>query len=214
MPNMPNMPLDDILKRLHTLQAELEEEIERILVEKRKSFRYTVEKGKIRFEQSIKKLQLQHQVSLWTYLRLASVKHLITAPLVYSLFIPMVFLDIMVTTYQHVCFRAYGINRVKRRDYFIIDRQHLLYLNVIEKLNCVYCGYGNGLIQYVREISALTEQYWCPIKHARRTPDPHYLVEKFSDYGDASEYKSRLIQLRKELRNSKTKTSTATQIKM
>jgi hypothetical protein len=44
---MPNMPLDDILKRLNTLQAELEEEIERILVEKRKSFRYTIEKGKI-----------------------------------------------------------------------------------------------------------------------------------------------------------------------
>ena len=40
----------------------------------------------------------------------------------------------------------------------VIDRYALSYLNVIEKLNCVYCEYVNGLIAYVQEIAARTEQ--------------------------------------------------------
>jgi hypothetical protein len=82
----------------------------------------------------------------------------------------------------------------------IIDRQQLAYLNIFQKINCIYCGYGNGLIEYVREIAARTEQYWCPIKHARRTPDPHHLVEKFVDYGDAEAFEARLEALQKRNR--------------
>ncbi|TNF34624.1 MAG: hypothetical protein EP315_06995, partial [Gammaproteobacteria bacterium] len=67
------------------------------------------------------------------------------------------------------------------------------------KFNCVYCGYSNGLIEYIREITARTEQYWCPIKHAQRTPDPHRFSDRFVDYGDAEAYKSRLEELRKQL---------------
>lgn len=70
---------------------------------------------------------------------------------------------------QHfICFPVDGIPKVKRDQYVIFDRQSLRYLNVIEKLNCTYCSYFNGLIVYVQEIAARTEQYWCPIKHARR----------------------------------------------
>jgi len=115
------------------------------------------------------------------------------------LFIPFVLLDIMVTLYQHICFRVYGISRVARVDYFVIDRHHLAYLNVVEKLNCVFCGYANGLIEYVREISARTEAYWCPIRHTRRSPDPHRLVEQFVHYGDADAYKARLMDIQKEI---------------
>jgi hypothetical protein len=88
---------------------------------------------------------------------------------IYSLGIPLALMDIWVTVYQHVCFRAYGIPRVKRSDYVIIDRNHLRYLNLIEALNCVYCGYANGVISYAREIASRTEQHWRPIKHALRT---------------------------------------------
>lgn len=49
----------------------------------------------------------------------------------------------------------------------------LSYLNAIEKLNCVYCGYGNGVIAYGREIIARTEQFWCPIKHASKAAGEH-----------------------------------------
>lgn len=81
----------------------------------------------------------------------------------------------------------------------VLDRHHLVYLNLIEKFNCVICGYVNGIIEYVREISGRTEQYWCPIKHARRTPDPHQFSLSFSDYGDAEAYRSRIQKLRDDL---------------
>ncbi len=196
---MPSSPIDDILHRLHTLQAELEREIDQLLDEKRQLFHYTLEQGKVRFEQGMRALQRHQKVGIWTYLRAARLGHLLTAPVIYGVFIPFVLLDIIATLYQHICFRVYGIPRVVRRDYLVIDRQHLAYLNAIQKLNCIYCGYGGGLIEYVREIAARTEQYWCPIKHARRTPDPHRLVERFVDYGDADAYTARLKALRQEI---------------
>lgn len=193
-----NSPLDDILDRLHTLQGELEAEIDRLLSDKRQLFRYTMEQGKVRFEQGMKVLQRHQRKGIWTYLRDARLKHILTAPIAYGMFLPFVLLDIMITLYQHICFRVYGIPRVLRSDYFVIDHHHLAYLNVIEKVNCIYCGYGNGLVEYFREISARTEQYWCPIKHARRSPDPHRLTERFVDYGDAGAYRERLEAIQQE----------------
>ena len=84
----------------------------------------------------------------------------------------------------------------KRDDYIAIDRHRLGYLNAIEKLNCVYCGYSNGVIAYVREIAARTEQYWCPIKHARRVIGSHPRYAMFDDYGDAEGYQKRADELR------------------
>lgn len=98
-------------------------------------------------------------------------------------------LDIFVTLYQLICFRAYGISIVRRRDYIVLDRSQLAYLNWLEKFNCLFCSYANGVIGYVREISARTEQYWCPIKHARRIVGAHALYSSFADYGDAEAYK-------------------------
>jgi hypothetical protein len=102
--------------------------------------------------------------------------------------------------YQAICFRAYGIPRVPRPLYIVVDRQHLAYLNGIEKLNCVFCGYANGVFAYVREVAGRTEQYWCPIRHARRVRTPHAHYREFVDYGDAEAYRKRLIPLRQELR--------------
>ncbi len=110
-------------------------------------------------------------------------------------------LDLFVSTYQSICFRVYGIALVKLSDYIVIDLHHLAYLNLIEKIHCVYCGYINGLIEFVREISARTELYWCPIKHARRSADPHQLNQKFTDFGDAKAYYDNLDGLRNELKS-------------
>lgn len=92
----------------------------------------------------------------------------LTAPVIYGLIVPFALLDLCVTVYQSVCFRAYGIPRVRRADFIRIDRHHLQYLNALQKLNCVYCGYCNGLIAYIAEVAGRTEAYWCPIKHAQR----------------------------------------------
>ncbi len=197
---MERMNLDEILSRLQQLQGELEQEIDQLLAQKRKQFHYTLRKGRVRFEREMRRIQRRQKVGLWRYLRDARVRHLLSAPVIYSVFPAFLFMDLMVSLYQWVCFPLYGIQRVSRRSHIAIDRHQLAYLNAIEKINCVYCGYGNGVIEYAREVSGRTEQYWCPIKHARRTRDPHRYHDHFVDYGDAEAYHKELQRLRARIR--------------
>jgi hypothetical protein len=136
------------------------------------------------------------------YLRSAGLLNVLVSPVIYSLLLPMIVLDLWVTFYQHICFRAYGIPLVRRSTYILLDRRHLAYLNGIEKLNCIYCGYGNGVFAYAREVASRTEQFWCPIKHALRVRDPHQRYAKFLDYGDAEGYRSCLGDIRKDVQNA------------
>lgn len=113
---------------------------------------------------------------------------LLTMPLIYGMALPLMILDLSVSLYQLGCFTAWGIARVRRSDYVVIDRHRLGYLNLVQKLNCVFCGYGNGVIAYAREITARTEQYWCPIKHALAVKGSHERYAAFQAYGDAEGY--------------------------
>lgn len=81
---------------------------------------------------------------------------------------------------------------MRRADYVWFDRIHLAYLNWLEALNCLYCGYANGVVAYVREMAGRTERYWCPIKHALRVSDPYRRYCQFLEYGDAEGYRARL----------------------
>jgi hypothetical protein len=128
--------------------------------------------------------------------------NLLMAPLIYSMIVLLLLLDGWMTLYQQVYFRIYRIARVARSDYVVFDRRHLRYLNKIEIFNCLYCGYGNGVIAYAREIAGRTEQYWCPIKHALRIRDPHSRYFRFAEYGDAEAYHSRLEEFRRQLQEA------------
>jgi hypothetical protein len=114
--------------------------------------------------------------------------------------LPIALLDAWVSLYQWVCFPLFGIAKVRRGEYIVVDRHKLAYLNGIEKMNCVYCGYANGVFAYVREITGRTETYWCPIKHASRTRDAHSNYRALAPYGDAPAYKRRLPTLRRSLK--------------
>jgi hypothetical protein len=116
--------------------------------------------------------------------------------------VPIALLDLWISLYQLICFPVYRIPLVKRRGFIVFDRQHLAYLNAIEKANCLYCGYANGVLAYVREIAARTEQFWCPIRHAKRLRAPHAHYRLFVDYGDAEGYHKRLPILRDELKKA------------
>lgn len=196
---MPQSQLEEILDRIHSLHLQLEEEFDRLLEEKQLQFHYTLNKGRVIFEQNFHNFLQGHRTGVWQYLWEAKLGHILTAPIIYSVVLPLLLLDLAITVYQHTCFRVYGIPRVRRVDYFIIDRQHLGYLNAIEKFNCMYCGYGTGLMEYSREIIARTEQYWCPIKHARRPLSQHDRVRHFADYGDAAAYKKEIEHIKETL---------------
>lgn len=123
-----------------------------------------------------------------------------TAPLIYSLLLPVALLDLWATLYQQLCFRVYGVPRVRRGDYLRLDRHKLPYLDAVGKLNCAYCGYSNGVIAYAREIAARSEQYWCPIKHRDRPAGVHDRYDGFADFGDAAGHDATAEALREALR--------------
>jgi hypothetical protein len=198
---MPS-PLDDLLERA----ARLERDIERELNQTREQWRYRIEAGRVRFAQEVRAAHQRLKQSVPAYLRESNPLHLLVAPVIYSLIIPIAILDIWISLYQAICFPIFGIARVRRSTYIVFDRQHLAYLNVIEKMNCGYCGYANGVFAYVREIGGRTEQYWCPIRHAKRVRAPHPHYREFVDYGDAAGYAQQLPLLRGRLKDEKTTT--------
>lgn len=185
--------LQVLIDKIKVLEAELAEEIQK----KQDEFYYQFQQGKIVFDQAV---ILKHRLLVKTlapYLSDAAFLNILTAPLIWFCLIPALFLDLSVSLFQSICFPVYGIPKVRRADFIIMDRHALPYLNVIEKFNCVYCGYFNGLIAYVTEIAARTEQYWCPIKHARRVAAIHSRYGKFLEYGDAAGYRENLEAIRK-----------------
>jgi hypothetical protein len=120
-----------------------------------------------------------------------ALNYLISMPFIYSVLIPFVLLDIGIEIYHRICFPLYGLEYVKRSDYIKIDRQYLSYLNFIQKINCMYCGYGNGLLHYASVIAGITETYWCGIKHKKynkfKSPSHH---KSFLDYNNESKFNS------------------------
>jgi len=119
--------------------------------------------------------------------------------------IPLLLTDLFITFYQLSCFPIYGIKKVRRADYIIFDRHKLQYLNFIEKFHCSYCAYGAGMIAYISEIVARTEQYFCPIKHARKILGTHVRYAHFLDFGAADNYEAKLEEFRLALNKESSK---------
>jgi len=185
--------VDELLDQIETLEKELVEELRAI----EPKLLYTIRDKKVRFSAEIKR---RHKllVSRWfNYVYDSGFMIVLTIPLIWSALIPAAVLDATIFLYQRICFPVYGIPFVKRGDYIVLDRHSLRYLNVIEKINCAYCGYFNGLMGYLREVAARTEQYWCPIRHARSIKPTHSRYRYFFPYGDAEGYRKGLDAVRK-----------------
>ncbi len=187
-----NTRINDIVNRIKAMQLELEAELERA----REHLNYHFVGRKVRFEQSMREQHRRFKVGLFRYILFPKWRHVVVAPFIYAVIPALLLLDLAVSLYHAVGFPLLGIPKVKRSDYFVYDRSHLAYLNLLEMLNCAYCSYGNGLISYVKEIVGRTEQYWCPIRHARRVLDAHSHYGNFVDYGDAEAYRKELVRLR------------------
>jgi len=184
----------------HKIQ-DLEDQLEDYLEDLREQFSYSLHNGKVSFDASVRGLHEARRISLASYIANAKIIHIVTAPVIYAMVLPLALLDITLNIYQQICFRAYSVPLVPRWKYLIIDRNQLGYLNALEKLNCVYCSYGNSVIAFGREVLARTEQYWCPIKHAHRLKDAHRLYQGFSEFGDAEGYREDLTDARENLKN-------------
>jgi len=116
-------------------------------------------------------------------------RHILGAPVIYSILLPVVIMDLWVEIYHRICFPLYGLKYISRSAYIRIDRQKLSYLSWTEKINCMYCGYVNGFLHYSSAIAGATEKYWCGIKHKKGDGfiEPNHHAE-FIDYNDKEAY--------------------------
>ena len=187
-----NPKVDELLRRMQALREELEVEFRK----KREEIEFVMQGKRVRFAEEVQQRQRLYRVGLLRYLRGARWLVVLTAPVIYSGFVVFAAMDLFVTVYQALCFPVYGIPRVRRRDYMVFDRGDLPYLNAIERFNCFYCSYGNGVAAYLREVAARTEQYWCPIKHARRVLGAHDRYPDFFEFGDPESFRQGLERLR------------------
>lgn len=185
-----NRNTDELLARIRILQDELEEEYRKARDD------WAQKKEELAGE--FLRQQRRYKTGLVRFLLRSRLLVILTAPVIYAGWIPFLLMDLFVTLYQSICFPIYRIPKVRRADYLVFDREDLPYLNLIEKFNCFYCSYGNGVAAYTREVAARTEQYWCPIKHARRLKSAHDRYPKFFDYGDAEAFQQGLKRLRKQ----------------
>jgi len=184
--------IDDLIAQMGVLEEDIQAEFDK----RRDDFHFVTAEKRNRFSEEVMKLQRGEKVGLLRYMSGATVLTVLTMPVIYLGCVPMLMLDGFLFIYQGICFPVYGIPKARRSDYLVFDRGDLPYLNVMEKLNCLYCGYANGLASYFREVAARTEQYWCPIKHGRRIHAAHDRYPGFFEYGDAESYRLGLERLR------------------
>ncbi len=183
--------------------ALLEDELNAAVEEHEQRLRYQLEGRRVVFEQAVREAHQRVRLGVFRWFLTVRPQNYLTMPVIYGAAIPLALFDLCISLYQWICFPVYRIARVKRADYIVYDHQHLAYLNIIEKAHCLYCSYAVGLLAYAGEIIARTEQYFCPIKHARKVLAAHSRYDRFLEYGEADDFHGKLEAFRAELAREK-----------
>ncbi|CAN5354738.1 hypothetical protein BH10PSE16_BH10PSE16_39890 [soil metagenome] len=188
--------MNERISRILAQMAELEADLRNAVQEQEGKMFFQIKGKRVEFESSVKVAHHKLKKNFFRWLVTNRPQNLITGPIIYAMIFPLMMLDMCVSFYQWSCFPIYGVTKVRRSDYIVFDRHHLGYLNFIEKFHCTYCEYGNGLMSYMAEILARTEEYFCPIKHAHKILGAHAHYNRFLDYGDAADYEAKLEEYR------------------
>jgi len=189
--------MDHKIRNLLNQISALEDELRTALHEQEDRLLYKIHGKRIHFEDKVRKAHRKLKRSVLRWIVTDRPQNFITGPIIYALAIPLAFLDLSVSLYQATCFPIYRIEKVVRKDYIVFDRRLLEYLNWFERFHCTYCEYANGLLAYAIEITARTEQYFCPIKHAKKVLGSHARSVRFLQYGEAEDYHGKLEGFRR-----------------
>jgi hypothetical protein len=188
--------MNENIAKILAQMASLDDELRTAIYEQESKMFFVIKGKRVEFESTVKAAHRKLKKNFFRWLVTNRPQNLITGPIIYSMIVPMMLFDLCVSFYQITCFPIYGITKVKRSDYMVFDRHQLGYLNFIEKFHCTYCEYGNGLMAYMSEILARTEEYFCPIKHAHKILGTHKHYNRFLAYGDAADYEAKLEEYR------------------
>jgi hypothetical protein len=91
---------ETLVAKIKSLETELEAE----LAIRRANLQYRLEGGRALFDREILRAHRKLRVGFIRYVLHAGIMHIVTEPVIYSLIIPFVLLDLFVTVYQVICF--------------------------------------------------------------------------------------------------------------
>ena len=188
-----NDKIREIVEEIEAMKVKLAEEI----AQQESHISYEIQNGYVKFEKDVLEKQKRNMKNLLAWFGDVPLLQFLTAPIIYGMVIPAVLFEVIIFMYQHVVFRIFKLEFLKRSDYMVFDRHYLGYLNPVEKLNCIYCSYINGVLQYASAIAGRTEFYFCPIKHAKKVAYEHDYYHEYFAYGDEEDYQKKLKELRK-----------------
>lgn len=100
---------------------------------------------------------------------------------IYSMIIPVFILDVWVTFYQWVYFTTMGIPKIQKNTFVVMERWDLSKLTFMQKINCVYCEYVNGILAFAKAVGNQTEVYSCAIRHNHALKGHEYEKQFHSD---------------------------------
>ena len=183
-----------IIADIEAMKVKLGEEI----AKQEEHVSYEIKNGYISFEKEVLEKQKGNMKSLWRWFAETPFLHLLSSPIVYMMIFPAILLDIMLFIYTIVVSKVFKFDFHSRSNYVVFDRQYLGYLNIMEKINCMYCSYFNGVMAYASSIASRTELYFCPIKHAKKVAYKHEFYDMFLSYGE-DKYQEKLKKLREKI---------------
>lgn len=131
-----NARITQLIDQIKQLEEELTNEVQ----QHEDTLLFQLKGKKVEFEKSIRQAHRRLKTNVWVWLVGVRPINIITAPIIYSMIIPLLIVDLTISFYQISCFPIYKITRVRRSDYIVFDRQHLAYLNVFEKFHCLCAG--------------------------------------------------------------------------
>ncbi len=182
----------EILAKIETLNIELRGEYERLS----EKYGFYFQRKKVIFLEMFREKNKRKKVPLYQYLiprNWRHVRYILSIPFIYGMIVPAIFLDIALTIYQRITFPLYTIPLVRRSDFIMDDRRFLDYLNILEKINCLYCSYVNWVFAYAVEVGSRTERFWCPLKSAQKPRFTHWWYKDFADYGDPDDWREKMV---------------------
>lgn len=191
--------MNNTIRRLLDQISLLDNELRAALHEQEARLSFQIKGRRVEFEQTVRDTHRRLKVGIVRWFLTVRPQNFLCAPFIYGMIVPLAFFDLCITLYQAICFPIFRIAKARRSDYLVFDRQQLEYLNAFEKVHCVYCEYANGLIAYAAEITARTEQYFCPIRHAKKILGSHARYTGFLGYGEAADYHDKVEGFRAAL---------------
>ena len=187
-----NSKISKIIFEIKQKKQELKIEYEKL----KEKYGFKIEWKKIIWKKDKLEELKKYKKSIIDTIFWARVREILSIPFIYSMIIPAIILDLFLFIYQQIAIRLYKIPITKRSDYIVFDRRELVYLNILQKINCMYCSYFNWLMQYAVEVAGRTEKYWCPIKHVRKKAWEHNWEEYFADYWDVELFKKTFCSIK------------------